>query len=318
MRDGTQGVTMARGRSRHALVAPAVAAIVTAFLITGCGFGPGQDRGSAEVVITRDYGRVLMYEGRQSVRESDDAMRLLARATDSVETRYGGGFVESIDGYGSGADGDGSATDWFFYLDGEESPVGALDAEVEPGQTVWWDRRDWSAAMHVPAVVGSWPQPFESTDEPVGLECLRAPRRVCSQIQRDLEDVGAEVRRVRAGEDPGGLRILVGPWSQLRRDSLASKIEAGPAESGVYARFTSVGGRWLIQPLDRSADESGRPVRGGLVAALSREPGEVTWIVTGTDEDSLPGSLVESVLERRYAVLYPTGNAGGAREVPSP
>ena len=53
----------------------------------------------------------------------------------------------------------GHSYDWFFYVNGYWSPVGAGEAQVHPGDRIWWDYHDWTEAEHVPAVVGSWPSP---------------------------------------------------------------------------------------------------------------------------------------------------------------
>ena len=76
-----------------------------------------------------------------------------------IETRYGGGFVQSIEGVAGGTE-DGRRLDWFFYVNGIESPVGSAERRVAGGDRIWWDHRDWTDAMRVPAVVGSWPEPF--------------------------------------------------------------------------------------------------------------------------------------------------------------
>ena len=59
-------------------------------------------------------------------------------------------------------------SDWFFYVNGVESPVGSADVQVKGGDRIWWDYRNWTAAMSVPEVVGSWPEPFAqaSADHP--------------------------------------------------------------------------------------------------------------------------------------------------------
>lgn len=301
--------------------APLAAILITASSLlvavvgAGCGFGPGEDRGSAEVLITRDYGRVVMHDASEPVRESDDAMRLLTRSATQVETSYGGGFVESIGGYGSSSTGD-SQTDWFFYLDGTESPVGALEAKVEPGQSVWWDRRDWSEAMHVPAVVGAWPRPFGSDSPEVAVECSMPDRADCDGVLSDLRQTGARVTYRRT--DSASLRVLVGPWGKLRSDPLASSIERGPSVSGVYARFESRGGRWTLQALDSSGEPVGPAARSGLVAALSDRPDRVVWVVTGSDESTVPRHLASADLSRRYAVIYPGVTGAVPVEVPRP
>ena len=252
-------------------------------------------------MVTREFGRIGMYSGTVGVRESDDAMRLLTRFTDRVDTAYGGGFVESVDGFESTSSGS-SRSDWFFYLDGSESPVGALEAEVPPGSTLWWDRREWSAATHVPEVVGSWPRPFGSGVE-FSVECLGSRRSLCSGISRDLEGTGAVLDHG-ASSERSPLRVLVGPWEEIRTDPTAALVERGPGTSGVYARFVARGGSWSLQPLDSFGRPAGRPGPGGLVAAVRSDSGGVVWLVTGTDASAVPERLVGKDLIRRYSVLF--------------
>ena len=114
-----------------------------------------------------------------------------------VETRFGGGFVQSIDGLSGGSD-DGRRSDWFFYVNGIESPVGAAEYAPGDGDRVWWDYRDWSTAMRVPAVVGSWPEPFvhgfEDERWSAGVFCGGAARP-CARVSQALEAEGIEHRR---------------------------------------------------------------------------------------------------------------------------
>ena len=71
-------------------------------------------------------------------------MRLLRVAASRSTTRYGGGFVQSIDGLtGGGAAG---KRDWFFFVNGVEVEVGAADYTLSPGDRVQWDYRRWDAA----------------------------------------------------------------------------------------------------------------------------------------------------------------------------
>jgi hypothetical protein len=292
--------------------------IAMAGLLVACGFGPGGERGTAEISVTRDFGRIVMYDQAPSVRESDDVMRLLTRSVGQVETSYGGGFVESIDGFEAGRT-DGVPVDWFFYVDGIESPVGALEAQVDPGDSIWWDRRDWSVTMHVPAVVGSWPQPFEGHGDAVEVECLMEDAAGCDGVVRDLQQAGARTTTAGSGGETASLRVLVGPWARLRGEPVVRAITRGPAASGVYARFVaSADGGWLLQPLDSRGDEAGSPYPGGLVAALSDRPDRVTWVLTGVNEETVPARLVGPDFEHRYAVVYPKGQRSRPVEIPRP
>ena len=88
--------------------------------LAGCGFGPGEAKPSpTELRVTRDFGQkeLGLPAKRDSLRSSDTVMRFLA-AEHSITTRFGGGFVQSIDGL----EGNKSAEhDWFFYVNGAES-----------------------------------------------------------------------------------------------------------------------------------------------------------------------------------------------------
>ncbi len=124
--------------------------------LAGCGLGAGDRDTEARVLVTRDFGGDEL-GGRifQAVPSSETVMRLLQRGFD-VKTRYGGGFVQSIDGLAGGRE-DGRPVDWFFYVNGVDLETGAAEVDVHDGDRIWWDRHDWGATAHVPAVVGSYP-----------------------------------------------------------------------------------------------------------------------------------------------------------------
>lgn len=256
----------------------AAGALACALAVAGCGLGAGDTAGDVELTVTRDYGDLQLESASEDgVAESETVIRLLDRNAE-ISTRYGGGFVQSIDGIEGGRS-DGRLLDWFFYVNGVESPVGAAEYELKDGYRVWWDYRDWTAAMRVPAVVGSFPEPFRSGYEgephPVRVRCLGAGR--ACELVRDR--IGAE-----GGEGKGSaIRVLVGPWARLRSDDAASLVEDGPGSSGVFADFLQQGGSWRLQPLDAAGDPAGPPRIAGMVAATRDGDEPPTWLVTGTD-----------------------------------
>ena len=203
-------------------------------------------------------------------------MRLLQR-TFEVETRYGGGFVQAIDGVGGGRRG-GRPVDWFFYVNGIEADerrrraaklarrrprvvgpprLGRRDAR--PGR-----RRLLPRAVRVRARRASGCRCGSSAREPRSARATRSRTR--------LEDAGAKVGGVvgaRARErGPEVLRVLVGP---LGRASAATRpraaLERGPKATGVFAR-PAADGRPHRRCSTRAARPCGRSAPGaGLVAA---------------------------------------------------
>ncbi len=289
-------------KGRFAALAVALAA---APACGGCGLGAGSGVGSVDYTVTRDYGRTVVLDKRiGDVKESDTVIRLLDRNA-TISTRYGGGFVQSIDGTAGGSSG-GRYLDWFFYVDGVESPEGAADRTLEGGDRVWWDYRDWTAAMHVPAVVGSWPQPFaggyDGRRHPVRVEC-RGGGGACA-IVRGRVAAAASAGTGRASGEP--ITVLVGPWRRLRSDPTAARVEQGPQTSGVFAGFERRPGGYVL----RALDQTGRPVRElaagtGLVAATRSYDSPPLWLVTGTDRQGVRAAarlLGGAELRNRYAV----------------
>ncbi|MBS1886219.1 MAG: DUF4430 domain-containing protein [Actinobacteria bacterium] len=290
-----------------------------ALAAAGCGLGPGSGVGTVDLTVTREFGAVKVSEASGEANESDTVMRFL-EGKDEIQTRYGGGYVKSIDGVEESERG-GHPYDWFFYVDGVESPIGAAEVSLHGGERIWWDMHDWSATEQVPAVVGSWPAPFttgwEGHKPVVAVEC-RGGGAACATARGALEGEGVKVA---AGSPKGAIRVLVGPWSALRSDSAAALIERGPAESGVYAEFAPAvagaagvsgsRGSWRLVGLD----ENGSKARtfgpeAGLVAATRRYEGPPVWLVTGATVGAVraaAAALDTTDLRDHYAVASETG-----------
>lgn len=301
--------------SRRRGTAVATALLLAALAAAGCGLGPGADVGSVELTVTREFGSAPMLERSVEASESDTVMRVLEGNAD-ITTRYGGGYVQSIEGVEEGRR-DGHPYDWFFYVDGIESPIGAADSALRGEERIWWDYRDWSATSRVPAVVGSWPAPFvdgyEGKRHPVSVEC-EGGGGSCAAVREALEAEGVSIA---GGSPDGAIRVLVGPWARLRGDPSAALIEAGPQESGVFADFVAGAGGYRLQGLDPEGHARREFGPGaGLVAATRRYEAPPVWLVTGATGAGVRAAseLLEGPkLRDHYAVV-----SEGGGETPLP
>src|ERR1700728_475086 len=96
-------------------------AAATAVAAGGCGLGPGAGTSNVSVTVTQAFGSERIGQVSESkVPGSQTVMRMLERSF-RVGTRYGGGFVQSIDG----RSGSSAHLDWFYYVNGIEAPQGA-------------------------------------------------------------------------------------------------------------------------------------------------------------------------------------------------
>jgi len=291
----------------------------------GCSVGTGAPETSLRLLITEDFGTVPVNElDAPESTASDTVMRLLQRNA-KVETRYGGGVVQSIDGRAGGRE-RGRPYDWFFYVNGVEAAEGASAVKVRPSDRIWWDRHDWGTTQRIPAVVGSFPEPFlhgyDGDRLPTRLECTEPRSPHCNAAGKRLGEVG-----VVAGK--GGLqtslsretnRVIAGLYSAVRNDETVRNLENGPQASGVYARPAADGKTIdVLDPRGRVARTLGPGA--GLIAATRFEGGRPVWIVTGTDEAGVLAAaqaLREGDLGGHFALGIEDGQAVDVPLLPPP
>ena len=278
------------------------------------GGASGPEAEGVTLTVTRDFGGVRVDSTTVGkVPPGETVMRLLQREFE-VETRYGGGFVQSIEGFSGDSTG-GRRVDWFYYVNGIEAPQGAASRDVAAGDVIQWDRHQWDAAQRVPAIVGAFPEPFLNGQKgkrlPLSLVCA-GEERTCDEVATRLDDAGVEAGSragIGAGFGSGVLRIVVGPYDDIRRDPAVRQLEQGPGASGVFARFRG-GALELLGPRGTVARRV--TAGGGLVAATRFQDQQPTWIVTGTDAAGVAGAasiLRSEVLARRFAVAVENGRA---------
>ena len=235
-----------------------------------------------------------------------------------ISTRYGGGFVQSIDGV-------------------EEAERGGRSLRLvllrRRGRVADRRRRLLAAGRRadlvgLPRLVGDRPRARR------GRFLAGAVRR---RLRRQAAPGGGRVRgrgrglrgrcagrwrrpasTLAAGSPDGAIRVLVGPWARLRSDPAAALIEAGPAGKRRLRRLRA----------GAAAGYCGRPRRGrrgrrapsaptpGLVAATRRYEAPPVWVVTGGDAagvQAAAGLLDAADLRDHYAVASEDG-----KETPLP
>ena len=133
-------------------VACIAAVAFAAVALAGCG-GGGEGGGSASVWVTRDDGRTRLVVGTAPA--GLNAIQALDRVA-KLTTRYGGRYVQSVDGIAGSASG---RHDWFLYVNGYEADRGGVEITLRDGDVAWWDFHDWSRSESL-LVAGAFPEPF--------------------------------------------------------------------------------------------------------------------------------------------------------------
>jgi hypothetical protein len=160
------------------------ALILLAFAVAGC--GGAREHGTATLWVTRDDGAIVVYAG--TVGAGSDGIRTVERKL-RVTTRYGGRYMQSVDGISGSL---GAQKDWFYFVNGVEGSVSAVDVKLRPGDVLWWDYRHWTGAtMHIPVVLGAYPEPFLHGFDWVkpGASVVCADRALAGKIAKEVGGV---------------------------------------------------------------------------------------------------------------------------------
>jgi hypothetical protein len=276
-------------RRSRALAAVSIA-LATSLACAGCGFGLGLKPGAVHLRVTQDFGaRPLGFSSLSKPAEGETELGLIRRGfgrvtTTSVPLGSTSSGIVSIKGLAANA-----PQRWTVFVNGVHATKSAAETKVHRGDQVWLDLHDQSAAGTIPAVVGSFPEPFTSGINgqryPTTLECSPGFKAECASVTRELrrDGVVASPGGPGYGSGPDTLSINIGTWHQLYGEVAAQLIKFGPGASGVYARFTE-GGRQIALE-----DAAGQVVRtlgpdSGLIAATANSDDPApTWLITGTD-----------------------------------
>ena len=282
-----------------------------------------------ELRVTRDFGQHDAGSGRPDRSRCARATPHCASSSRSARSRRATAAASCSRSTASSGD-QAAEHDWFYYVNGAEASVGAGDYGLSPGDVEQWDFHDWSATMHIPAIVGAYPEPFvhglSGRRLPTRLEC-GDPRSACMHRGRRR----AAARGVTAtssadrhlGAASGSCASIVAKWSDLRTTGPGRALlgRARPT-SGVFARFDAAGTRCtLLDAAGADAAASRRRARGS--SRRTRPAGDsIVWLVTGADQagvDRAAAVLTPAALADAFAVAatpsgpqrLPVGGASG-------
>ncbi len=304
--------------SVRAPVCAVALALAAAVALAGCGLGAGTSAGGATVVVTRDFGTVPVGEVAESkVKGSETVMRLLQRHFE-VTTRYGGGFVQSINRLsGSGGPGGvGRPRDWFYYVNGVEADRGAASSKIHDGDRIWWTATTGAPRCASPPWWARSRSRFAAAPAATAAGAARVRRGRGGGVRRGAPP--PERRRHRRAARRAGRERWAGHPARARgaveRAALRLRRAPAGARPGAQRRVRAPGAE---RPHDRRARPGGThdadPGAGaGLVAATRYLDSAPTWMVTGTDPAgalAAAGALDEGTLGNHFALAVANDQA---------
>jgi len=161
--------------------------LLAVLALAGCrGVRPTAADGTARLWVTRDRGSEVIVDA--GVPAGQTLLRAL-RSKATVTTRYGGGFVQSIEGLGGSAR---HHEDWFWFVNGLAGDRSATSYRLHRGDVAWWDYRDWSGdASTLEVVAGAFPEPFlhgfDGKTRPAAVRYAPGLRAGAERVARALE-----------------------------------------------------------------------------------------------------------------------------------
>jgi len=254
------------------------------------------------VVVTRNFGQVPILEETLDVPPGSSAMAALREVAD-VETTYGGGFVNGINGVRSGYTGkEKIKADWFFYVNGIQSNVGALDYQPHHGDILHFDFHSWSFRHFIPAVIDDFPSVFR-----YGFGGKVSPTLIVYPENMKESIVKLEEKLVKLGVNDTGIRnyheltdeekqssnlILVG----LPDNNLISELNQNWRRLGFFGYFDN--GSLII--INNDGETTGQYSTATGIIQATQNPWNpngigvcqnVVWLVSGTDEMGVKNAL---------------------------
>ncbi|MDD2585875.1 MAG: DUF4430 domain-containing protein [Syntrophomonadaceae bacterium] len=246
--------------------------------------------------ITKDFGVQILVEKQVAINKNWTIIDLLASVSE-IDTKWNGGFINSIDGLESNNGGmSGKRFDWFYYINGICSDVGAAEYDLKAGEVVWWDYHDWkSMGSTNSAVIGCYPEPFvRGYRGKIGATTVMSSadnQSLATDLQKALKVKG--VRSVNVKELDNNVlenrqvpTIVIGTWNEVKQLSWLEKFNNAYRKTGTSVHFTDKGLELLdhsgavAQMIDKSA---------GVIVAAGSGLGDTSplWMLVGTDQEGL-------------------------------
>jgi len=240
-----------------------------------------------------------------------EGLKLMAE----VETEYGGGFVNAINGVRSKSIGNrGAEKDWFIYINGIQSNIGAFDYKLHHGDIEHWDYNDWSFHQFVPAIIGDFPEPFlhgyGGKVSPTMVVYATGQKKEAENLKRNLVKLGvsnADIRmfsELSESEKESSNLIILGTIG----NALVSELNKVWKRLGFFAHFEG-GNIVTVNSKGEVVAEYGAET--GLIQATQNPWNpkgigaceNVVWLVSGTNQAGIQ-SAVDILLDNYSVIQY--------------
>lgn len=277
--------------------------LIVLALLTGCVNEKAEqaDKRELTILVTRDYGREIIEE-KTIVPNDDDTVMDLMQDNFDVETAYGGGFLNSINGLASGYTGEGNSSkkgrkmDWFYYINGVMAEVGADQYNAKDANTISWDFHDWGGIMYVKTRIDAWPERLDGRN--VEISWSSGFKAEAAKIKSLAQNAGGSVIDTDAEsmnmDDLDKDAIFVGTWEDALNNKFIGKAFENRDRAGLYTTFSDEG----LLIFDDGGNITGSFETGAIIVAIQKSYGsEAAVLIVIGNENSLVKKAVDIFMD---------------------
>ena len=265
---------------------------------------------TVQVAVTTDFGGDVLLDETIEVPRGTSVKDALLQVAD-IETKYGGGFVQSINGVQSQFP---VKKDWFLYINGLSSNIGAEDYKLSDGDDILFDFHDWRFRMFIPALIGNVPEPFlhgyQGELHPTAIVYDDGFEKIARDLESSLFKLGVadistkSTDSLTETEKQHSNLILVCTTS----GSLISELNQVWEKLGYFIHFDDE----LITVYNSNGEVEAEYGAGYGMIQATQNPWNpsgigvcenVVWIVSGIDEDGV-NSAAEALIDHRDQLRY--------------
>lgn len=249
-----------------------------------------------DLIVTTDYGHNKIFAKNVGLVKDEVGMEVLFRNLD-IQTAYGGGFVNAINGiesqYTFFTGKNRKKVDWFYWVNGILAPIGIAEYKPQPGDVIWWDHHNWSTTMFVPAVIGAYPQPFKNgfwgkNPGTMIMYCeewqAEAEKLKASLLEQGVKQIDVIPYNPELVKKPSKYCILLGPWEELRKDNeMLQDINMKNKLLGVYVKFAE----GKVAGLNYKGKAIVTYDNAGAIYSFTAHQGGIKpiWLITGSNKE---------------------------------
>ncbi|MDY6959154.1 MAG: DUF4430 domain-containing protein [Halobacteriota archaeon] len=281
--------------------------LVTLLILSAtCGCVDGPVETTPTIIVTRDFGRETIFQGSANGSDALEALKEVLRVDED------GGFINGIGDIRS--EFPSNKNDWFFYVNGISSNVGAGDYTIHDGDILRFDFHDWDRYLRIPALIGDFPEPFVHGYGGSRQETLivydQGFFNIASPLKDELEEMGASVqlREDLPEEEKEKYNLIVIGRPEFK---YITELNDMYDKLGLFVYFEED----EMVLLDSNGDVSNRYGSGAVIQATQNPWNpkgtnaceNVVWMVCGSEEDVREGihilSSKRDKIQHSFAVI---------------